>query len=348
MGENERVKPKVSVIVPIYNVEKFLTRCVESIQKQTLKDIEIILVDDGSPDKCPKMCEEFLKQDNRVKVIHKKNGGLGYARNSGIEIATGEYIAFVDADDYIDLDMYEVMYNAASINDVDFVRVDNYKESIGGKILNRNEVPPMKEGIYDKNRLREELLFPQLGLLPTDTGNRYVSCSVWRNIYRKSIIEKYSIRFVSERDLISEDIPFNISYMMKCESAYVINRKYYHYIVNQKSLTQSYNPDRFNQEIILYHALENQLKAQGIYDKCKMRLERHLLARVRMCLKSELSQPTSYRAKKTKCLNILRNHDVRRIMNRYPVMKLPLKYRTVVMLEKYYAIFALNLFKNIL
>ena len=105
--------PKVSIIVPIYNVEKYLHQCVNSLLNQILKDIEIILVDDESPDNCPAMCDEYAKQDSRIKVIHKKNEGLGYARNSGLEIATGEYIAFVDSDDYVELDAYQKLYSIA-------------------------------------------------------------------------------------------------------------------------------------------------------------------------------------------------------------------------------------------
>ena len=97
----------VSIVVPIYKVEKYLSRCVQSLLNQTLKDIEIILVDDGSPDKCPEMCEDYLKADKRVKVVHKVNGGLSSARNAGIDVATGKYIGFVDSDDSILPTMYE-------------------------------------------------------------------------------------------------------------------------------------------------------------------------------------------------------------------------------------------------
>ena len=93
------MSPKVSIIVPVYNVEKYLKRCVDSLVGQTLKDIEIILVDDGSPDGCPKMCDDFVATDSRIKVVHKPNGGLGSARNAGLEVAKGEYVAFVDSDD---------------------------------------------------------------------------------------------------------------------------------------------------------------------------------------------------------------------------------------------------------
>ncbi|OUQ56652.1 hypothetical protein B5E58_10530, partial [Tyzzerella sp. An114] len=94
---------KISVIVPIYNVEKYLNRCVDSIINQTYKNLEIILVDDGSPDNCGKICDEYAKKDNRIKVVHKENGGVSSARNVGLNIATGDYIGFVDGDDWIDL-----------------------------------------------------------------------------------------------------------------------------------------------------------------------------------------------------------------------------------------------------
>lgn len=101
----------ISVVVPIYNVEGYLERCVESIINQTYKNLEIILVDDGSPDKCPEMCDEFARLDSRIKVVHKKNGGLSDARNAGMDVASGEYISFIDSDDYVSPDFYETLYN---------------------------------------------------------------------------------------------------------------------------------------------------------------------------------------------------------------------------------------------
>ena len=99
----------ISVIVPVYNVEKYLDNCVESIVNQTYKDLEIILVDDGSPDNCPAMCDEWAKKDSRIRVIHKENGGVSSARNIGLDNVTGEYIGFVDSDDYLESNMYELL-----------------------------------------------------------------------------------------------------------------------------------------------------------------------------------------------------------------------------------------------
>ena len=95
------MNPLISVIVPIYNVEKYLARCVDSIVNQTYKNLEIILVDDGSPDLCPQMCDDYAEKDSRIKVVHKKNGGLSDARNAGMAVSTGEYISFIDSDDYV-------------------------------------------------------------------------------------------------------------------------------------------------------------------------------------------------------------------------------------------------------
>ena len=105
--------PKISVIVPVYKVEKYLDKCVESIVNQTYKNLEIILVDDGSPDNCPAMCDEWAEKDERIRVIHKENGGLADARNAGMDIATGDYIGFVDSDDWIEPNMYEVLLKNA-------------------------------------------------------------------------------------------------------------------------------------------------------------------------------------------------------------------------------------------
>ena len=116
--------PKVSIVVPVYKVEKYLVRCVKSLSNQTLRDIEIILVDDGSPDNCGHMCDEFEKTDSRIKVVHKKNGGLSSARNAGLEVATGETVGFVDSDDDVELTMYEELYETLISNQVDFVMSD--------------------------------------------------------------------------------------------------------------------------------------------------------------------------------------------------------------------------------
>ena len=110
------MKPLISVIVPIYKVEKYLAICVDSLLRQSYGNLEVILVDDGSPDECPAICDKYQNKDNRIKVIHKKNGGLSDARNVGLDIAQGEYVAFVDSDDFVDEDYIYKLYNALQQN----------------------------------------------------------------------------------------------------------------------------------------------------------------------------------------------------------------------------------------
>ena len=143
--------PIVSIIVPVYKVEKYIHRCVESLVNQTLRDIEIILVDDGSPDHCPEICEQLAKKDNRIKVVHKTNGGLSSARNAGMEVACGKYIGFVDSDDELELDMYEKMVAKAEEYRVDFVMADYIRIFANGKIQKVQQC--IDGGLYNRERI---------------------------------------------------------------------------------------------------------------------------------------------------------------------------------------------------
>ena len=129
-------QPKISVIVPVYKVEKFLDRCVESIVGQTYENLEIILVDDGSPDNCPSMCDKWAEKDSRIKVIHKENGGVSSARNAALDAATGDFIGFVDSDDWIEPDMYESLMMRIDETGKDIAVCSYYSIEVSGE---RNE-----------------------------------------------------------------------------------------------------------------------------------------------------------------------------------------------------------------
>lgn len=162
------MKPLISVIVPIYKVEQYLCRCVECLTAQTYKNLEIILVDDGSPDNCPQLCDAYAKKDSRIKVIHKKNGGLSDARNAGMKVATGEYISFIDSDDYVSNDFIETLYNAILSENSDIVECsvvkfyedehfDEYKDDLKITSFNTEESlskliaeNPFKQHVWNK------------------------------------------------------------------------------------------------------------------------------------------------------------------------------------------------------
>lgn len=252
--------PKVSVIIPCYGVESFLARCVDSLLNQTLLDIELILVDDESPDRVPEMCDEYARKDKRVKVIHKKNAGLGYARNSGLEVATGEYVAFVDGDDFVELDMYQTLYEDAIKENADVVFCNFQRENSDGTWLDCYE---MKQRQVFKGNETIELMLDIVASAPYVKVDRKYQMSVWHGIYRRSIIEKYHIRFLSERQVTSEDMPFDVDYLSKCKTIVYRTECFYHYCLNGGSLTAKFFPEKMERYKTLYRYIKPQLQMYG-------------------------------------------------------------------------------------
>lgn len=248
--------PKVSIIVPIYNVEKYLDRCMESLLNQTLKDIEIIMVDDGSPDNCPKMCDEYASKDNRVKVIHKKNAGLGYARNSGLEKATGEYVAFVDSDDYVEMDAYEALLKSAIEYQADAVFAGFKTETTPGNWVIEKEADTALVLSQKESYL---YMLNMVANLPGVKEERATSMSVWHSIYKKSIIDNFNLRFPSEREVVCEDIPFQVDFFLKCKKTVLSPIAFYNYCLNDTSLTASFKPEKFYCNVKLRSLLLNKL-----------------------------------------------------------------------------------------
>lgn len=247
---------KVSIIIPVYNVEKYLNKCVQSAINQTLRDIEIILVDDESPDNCPRMCDEYAKQDSRIKVVHKKNGGLGFARNSGLEVATGEYVTFLDSDDFVDLYTYEHLYNIAKTENLDAVYY-KFKRFIYEEEIEQAE--PSKEITkYEKENIKE-LMLDIIASEPSAKVDHKIQCSSCTAMYRMNIINDNRVRFHSERELISEDLIFNLDFLKHAKSVVFNKGEHYHYRVNPTSLTSTIRTDRIEKNLKLYEYIKNNI-----------------------------------------------------------------------------------------
>lgn len=229
----------VSIIVPIYNVEKYLKRCLDSLLKQSLRDIEIILVDDGSNDHSPAIVDEYARMDDRIKVIHKNNAGLGLARNSGLEIAQGEYIGFIDSDDYIALDMYEKLYHTAKKSNSDIVYSGFYKE-VGNTFQIVNEFD--KEVSFSKDDVKE--ITKSFITKETRIGRR-IQRMVWRGIYKRSIIKQNDIKFPNERIIPSEDLIFQTAITPKANKITFIPTPLVYYCFYGNSLSTRFNYNRY-------------------------------------------------------------------------------------------------------
>ena len=246
---------KVSIIIPIYNVEMYLDRCMKTLLDQTLQDIELIMVDDGSPDKCPQICDEYAQKDSRIKVVHKQNAGLGYARNSGLEVATGEFVAFVDSDDYVDTSMFELLYKEALKTQADavFCAYQIHNKNRDGEILFSK-----KKLLHDKEIIN---YIADMIASPTCIKEERLECmSAWNGIYKKNVIDKGKIRFMSEREIVSEDIVFNVDFLKRCNCIALVPQPLYYYCINGNSLSQTFKESKFLGIIRLYNSLINRTK----------------------------------------------------------------------------------------
>lgn len=218
----------VSVIVPIYKVEQYMDDCINSLLNQTYKNLEIILVDDGSPDNCPYKCDSWSAKDDRIKVIHKENQGLSCARNSGLDIATGDYIAFVDSDDWIEPNMYQEFVEVLNTEKVDFVagRILTYDENTGIRI-------PFMEG-KDYLNINSDTILDRNSYLKAILSKKLESAS-WNKLYRRSVIG--DIRFKKNRYFEDYLFMYNIASRMKsmCYLASIC----YNYRIRSNSICSS-------------------------------------------------------------------------------------------------------------
>lgn len=327
---------KVSIILPIYNVEKYLKRCMDSLLNQTLKDIEIVMVDDESPDNCPQLCEEYKAQYPNIKVVHKKNGGLGYARNSGLEVCGGEFVAFIDSDDFVDVHMFEDLYNYAHDNSLDacFCGYNVYKDK--DHVRKRQERSDYE--ICDGRKAVDGVLMDMVGAEPSYHSDVKILSSMWKGIYSLNTIRKNSLLFVSEREFIAEDIMFHIDFLPHANKVGFVHECHYYYCDNGTSLTRSYRSDRFERELYQYRSMEQRLLAQGYSkEQFRNRLDRYLLLKIRACISQQHAYipQNGYMRMRKEARRIVSCIEVREICRRYPSHLLKMKHRLFFTLVRY-------------
>lgn len=333
--------PQVSVIVPVYKVEHFLNRCVCSLIAQTLHDIEIILVDDGSPDKCPSMCDEWAKKDERIKVIHKKNEGLGMACNSGMDVAIGEYVAFCDSDDYVDACMYADMYQIAVENQADAV----YS---GIKTVDQNgEVKPMNdyvglEILKDKSAIHHYVM-DMVASEPSYAQERSCPMSAKVVLYRKKVIDDNKLRFVSERILICEDLIWNMDFMSHSKCIVKIPQTFYYYYNNTNSLSKKIRTDRFP----FFKTLRKELFKRGkIYNMpfaYKERVNRMFIGYCRFYIGQICRSSLPCQTQKNLISEICKDNIWEEVWNEYPVRLMPKGHRLMAFLMRHNCYMAMRL-----
>ena len=240
-------QPKISIVVPVYKVEKYLDRCVNSLTGQTLKELEIILVDDGSPDRCPIICDEYAAKDARVRVIHKENGGLSSARNAGLAIASGDWIMHLDGDDWIAPDMLERLIQKGEDTGADIVMGDFLFTYSDRDILYR---------------------FPDWDNNKTASLNRYITSvwtCVWGGIHKRSLYEEYQLKS-PQGVTYCEDFHLMARLCYHAKKVVNLHRPFYHYRQQEGSVMHNLNKKTEQDEQWVYQDIIRFFKEQGVYD----------------------------------------------------------------------------------
>lgn len=242
--------PVLSVVIPCYNASSTIEECVLSVMNQSLNDLEIIVVDDGSTDDSLDICRRLAEEDDRVFVYTKKNAGQGVARNFGMSRAAGKYIAFVDADDTCNIEMYEALINSAKKFDADLV-FSGYRDIKDGKVV--KEHPNIRELLHDDVAIRRYMA----DLIASSTGNVGSCCvAVWDGIFRLSLLKKYGIEFPSERTVYSEDLVFKLRALKSANTVSFLPDCYYEYHISKSSYSKCIDIHVIDKLVSMYRIIE--------------------------------------------------------------------------------------------
>lgn len=246
--------PYFSVILPIYRVEEYLEQCIRSVLDQDFTDYELILVDDGSPDRCPEICDHYAERYDHIRVVHKENGGLSSARNAGTEAARGTYIWWVDSDDWIAPGSLRALHEATVSDQPDMVKFDYCRVAEETTLCRSNA----RAGCYDDpgeiGQLVDQAFF---------APGKFV-LSAWSHVYRRAFLTEQALTFVSERRIGSEDYLFNLQALASARSIRMLDAPLYHYRLRAGSLTQRYRKDLLEQYTRLYRHLMEYFDRKGL------------------------------------------------------------------------------------
>ena len=255
---------RLSIIIPVYNSEEYIHECVDSVLAAINSKCEILLIDDGSTDGCGSICDTYAKKYDCIKVLHKENGGVASARQMGVNNSSGEYVTFVDNDDWVDADMYKRMMEEVGKHDADVVICNMIRESVGAKTLLPSFVP---DGVYETESLEND--FFSAMLFDFNISVPRISPSLCNKVFRKTIIEKV-INSVDLEANFGEDALCSYPALLDCKKVVVMNEAFYHYRYHQCSVSNVYDEKLFDKVLFLYEELKKQLDLRD-YDDAQLK-----------------------------------------------------------------------------
>lgn len=296
------IQPLISMIVPVYNIKEYLSRCVESVCSQTYSKLEIILVDDGSTDGSGELCDQFALKDERIIVVHKMNGGLVSAWKKGLFQSSGEYVCFVDGDDWIDQVMIEDMLSHITGQGKEIISCDYLIEKPGGAQAVYQTLPP---GEYDRIRLEKQVFEVLLG-----NENRTVCFSRCMKLISRSLLED-NAHYSDERVKMGEDVTVMLPALLDCDRLVILDHKtYYHYWYNTVSMVHKYDQGLFSNIILLNEIIHTVIREKHM-EQLQEAAEREYIFLLMLVLKNEArGNASGYRKN---ILNICRSEEVRKL-----------------------------------
>ena len=333
---------RISVIIPIYNMEEHLPRCIDSVMRQSYTNLEVILINDGSLDSSGDICDDYARNDSRIRVIHKTNSGVSAARNSGLGIAKGDYISFVDPDDYIEPDTYKILAELLSSQKTDIIRFNAYR---GGEILNKLPF----EGLYEDEVLTKEILLPLVGA--KKYGGMFIQGVLWLHLFRRCLIEEYNIRFNTSLRR-NEDRLFTISVISHAQSMLFINDVLYHYELNNDSLSNGYKGGRWQQEALYIEELQKEISplfTEAATDT-QNRLNNDILLRAMLSIHHEFftNNSNTFWFRRKQVSRILKDKQTRKAAKNVQKEKLTIKENLILFMMKYRCSLFLSIFESLI
>ncbi|MGQ4665885.1 glycosyltransferase family 2 protein [Metabacillus halosaccharovorans] len=320
------ILPTISVIIPVFNVEKYLNRCVNSILNQSFQDIEIILINDGSTDKSGIICDEYAQKDPRIRVIHKKNARVSAARNDGIRMAKGKYVSFIDSDDWIEPEMYQEMVNKVEEYNLDLIMCDYKKKS---EDFEDKRTQPIRSGYYSKEDIKNELfscliMFEHLEFPPT--------ISNWVCLFNLNFILENNLLY--EEDIhYCEDSLFGSKVMYHAKSFYYLkNHYYYNYFYNPNSTTNTYNEKKWNSYLKINQRLIEYFGNASEYDFSRQ-IKVNMLYFTLNTIGQHSPEKTKDRINSIK--QIMSHPKVTELFKEFNMPKVPWKTKVAILLIKF-------------
>ena len=312
----------------LYSYPELAYRCLKSLTNQTLEDIDIIIVDDGSTDDSYSICQKYAIDDERIQLVHKDNGGLSSARNFGLNYVKSEYVAFVDSDDYVAPKMFEILYATLKSDCLDTVFCGFYSQNHDGRFVEKKEVNEYM--CFNGPEDVKTFLMSMIGSEPSYKHTARFFMTVWRALYSVRIIKDNGLQF---RDFISEDLIFHCDYLTKASKVGLIPECFYYYCWNGNSLSNTFNRFRFKRDIEVYNELHSYLNDQEL-QIYKSYLDKYLLLRVRIDIAAVCNAAFHY-SEKRKCIaEMINTKELQDIFCSYPYTQLRLPIRLMFLLMK--------------